>query len=137
MTSVLFACSTLELSQLSFVLPGTNSLCTVLGVTNNLLSILHSWQLVFQPGSKGLTAAAATGALLLNSTGEHSCSSRTRALVCTRQRPRRCHQQLDPGDRLRPSAFACLLAAHRFWGQRCAAHQPSLQPQHPGSRGLR
>jgi hypothetical protein len=59
----------MELSQLSFVLPGTNRVCTVLGVTNNLLSILYSWQLVFQPGSKGLTATAATGALLLNSTG--------------------------------------------------------------------
>jgi hypothetical protein len=58
----------MELSQLSVALPGTNQVCTVLSITNNLLSTLYSWQLVFT--SKGLAPSSATGAVLLNNTGE-------------------------------------------------------------------
>lgn len=61
---------TMELSQLTIALPGTSKACTVLAITNNLLSTLYSWQLVWQPASKALTATSATGAVLLNSTGE-------------------------------------------------------------------
>lgn len=59
---------TMELSQLSVAVPGTNKVCTVLGITNNLLSILHSWQLVWQ--QRGMVGEQATRATLLNSTGE-------------------------------------------------------------------
>lgn len=64
---------TMELSQLSVALPGSNKVCTVLSITNNLLSTLYSWQLVYT--SQGLTPSSATGAVLLNSTGE-PCSCR-------------------------------------------------------------
>jgi hypothetical protein len=59
---------TMELSQLSVAVPGTNQVCTVLGITNNLLSTLHSWQLVWQ--QRGMVGEQATRATLLNSTGE-------------------------------------------------------------------
>lgn len=59
---------TMELSQLSVAVPGTDRVCTVLSIRNNLLSILHSWQLVWQP-REGLTATSASGAVLLNNTG--------------------------------------------------------------------
>jgi hypothetical protein len=58
----------MELSQLSVAVLGTNKVCTVLGITNNLFSILHSWQLVWQ--QRGLVGEQATRATLLNSTGE-------------------------------------------------------------------
>lgn len=60
----------MELSQLSIALPGSNRVCTVMSITNNLLSILYSWQLLWQPASKALRATNATGAQLLNSTGD-------------------------------------------------------------------
>lgn len=61
---------TMEVSQLSVSLPGSNRVCTVLSISNNLLSTLYSWQLIWQPaGSAGLTAVAATGAIMLNNTG--------------------------------------------------------------------
>jgi len=68
---------TMELSQLSVAVPGTDRVCTVLSIRNNLLSILYSWQLVWQPGSEGLTATSASGAVLLNNTGlgKTPCSS--------------------------------------------------------------
>jgi hypothetical protein len=59
----------MELSQLTLALPGTNRVCTVLSITNNLLSILYSWQLVWQPASQELAATAASRAVLLNGTG--------------------------------------------------------------------
>jgi hypothetical protein len=69
----------MELSQLSVALPGTNQVCTVLGITNNLLSTLYSWQLVFT--SKGLAPSSATGAVLLNSTGEAHYTTSTDVLM--------------------------------------------------------
>ncbi len=57
---------TVEVSQLAVALPGSSTACGALSIRNNLLSVLHSWQLQFRPARDGgLVPADADGALLI------------------------------------------------------------------------
>jgi hypothetical protein len=73
---------TLEVSHLATALPGSKHICNVLRIKNNLLSVLHSWQMVWQMQSAdALAAVGVDGAMLTDSRGSAGgcCSSRCTA----------------------------------------------------------
>jgi hypothetical protein len=90
---------TLELSQLSVALPGTDTVCSVLRISNNLAVQVHSWQLVWQvPDGSLATAAAPMGATLVGGGGGPGACGRwlpahaVRALTSGHDLTARCPQ---------------------------------------------
>lgn len=60
----------MEVSHLAAALPGSADVCNVILIRNNLLSVLYSWQLMWDLETKGgLEAVAADGNVLITSTG--------------------------------------------------------------------
>lgn len=61
---------TMEVSHLAAALPGSADVCNVILIKNNLMSVLYSWQLMWESATgPGLEAVAADGDVLITSSG--------------------------------------------------------------------
>lgn len=60
----------MEVSHLAAALPGSKDVCNIILIRNNLLSVLYSWQLMWDSGTEpGFEAVAADGDVLITSSG--------------------------------------------------------------------